>query len=124
MLCTNVICNGSFPARTFSIYFSFSLYSADIAGPNFALIVVCVWVEEREKNLLREISTKGSNRQVVWAYMPRERNNIECISSLAINAHRKPVTLYSLQRVFFFLYVFVIYSNVYDHFFWFGIFIT
>lgn len=55
--------------------------------------------------------------------MPRERNNIECISSLSINAHRKPVTLYSLQRVFFFffLYVFVIYSNVIDHFFWFGI---
>lgn len=45
MLCANVICNGSFPARTFS----FSLDSADIAGPNFALIVVCVWVEERGK---------------------------------------------------------------------------
>lgn len=49
MLCTNVICNGSFPARTFSIYFSFSLYSANIAGPNFALIVVCVCVGWRER---------------------------------------------------------------------------
>lgn len=111
MLCTNVICNGSFPARTFSIYFSFSLYSANIAGPNFALIVVCVWVEEREKNLLREISTKGSNRQVVWAYMPRERNNIE---SLSINAHRKPVTLYSLQRVcVFFFFTFLLFTRMF-----------
>lgn len=126
MLCTNVICNGSFPARTFSIYFSFSLYSANIAGPNFALIVVCVcvgWREREKKTFYVRFQLRALIDKLYGPTCLAKGITLNAfqVFPLMRTESRLPYIHCNVCFFCFFLYVFVIYSNVYDHFFWFGI---